>query len=280
MKKTLLIFLSLLLAVTMTAGTVANAAADEGDHGLDRLLKEEELAKEAVLPQLEKIMQEAAAEQYSGEGISYGAVDTIASYDIDNAYRVNMLEPLLLTSIKENGDFKSAISTTVQWKIPIVTTQGEPGIAILLEEDGKLSYMGIGVGEATQNWYITKADIESAVSNSTIIKKELTTLQIVHSYMYDTAFVYLSDGENEYLIPFSYLDKEIKIESGTVYSVSQIEKKFNRCFDEQQLIDSPMSNGGAPFRDNQSNRYLLILGGFFLTTAAAVTVIMICRKKR
>lgn len=167
------------------------------------------------------------------------------TYDINDAYRVTMTESLLLTILNDGKDFKDVIADVVQWKLPIVTAAGKPEMLVFLEEDGVISYSGKSSGKTTNIWQITTEGIREAVRNAPVFDGEIDSIQIVHSYLYNTAFVYLDGANSDYLIPYGVHAEETELENGTVYTVSEVIEKFNKCFDEKSMMENPSHNGGA-----------------------------------
>lgn len=264
MKRIISILVPLFLVLTLTLGTIVSAGAVADDsHGIDALLQEANAERAAYAAQINEIMSELMAEADSSDTAHQanlqGDADVVASYDLDNAYRVSILDSLFLTALAESGDFQATLTDVVQWRVPITTADGEAGFAVLLEEDGELSYVGLVAGEAAKTWYISEEAIRSAVTASDEIQGTLTSMQIVHSFVYYTAFVYLSDGENEYLIPFSYSADECGIENGALYSLSEVERQFNLYYDESQLTDAPLENNGAPVRNSSPAQAVVLV---------------------
>lgn len=271
MKRKILYFLLFSCVFFLVKNTRAIIAADTA--GLDEVMKEAEIKKEFFLPQIEEIMSQVMPEKDayndSNSQSLNGPMDYIVSYDVENAYRVSLLEPLLVTSVKEGGSFQSAITNQVQWKIPCVNNKEERGLVFLTEENGVLNYVGHAIGEASVRSYITDEMILSAVEQSEIKKEEITSMQIAYSPIYYTTFVYITTKEEEYLIPYSGYAEEVKINNGEVYRVSRLMKLWNRCFDEKKIIEAPGSYGGVPFRQTFHKPFVLCI------TAAAISVIML-----
>lgn len=177
-----------------------------------------------------------------------GYRENITEYDLDGAYQVYLLEPLLVTVYDETGSFSEAITDSVQWKIPIKTESGTAGLAVVNESDTGLTFSGTIVGDTSSTWYVNEEKIIAGVKNAVNMKESVESICIVHSYMYYTTFVYLYSSNAEYLIPYSIYADELHLENGKVYSVSDVMKAFRKCFDESEVINHPNHNGGVPFR--------------------------------
>lgn len=169
-------------------------------------------------------------------------------YDINDAYRVTMTGSLFLTTLNDSKAFKDVISDVVQWKLPIVTAAGKPEMLVFLEEDGVISYIGKFSGETTSIWQITAEGIREAVRNASAFDGEIEAIQIVHSYLYNTAFVYMDGANSDYLIPYGVHAEKTGLENGKVYTVSEVIEKFNKCFDEKSMMENPSYNGGVSFK--------------------------------
>lgn len=60
------------------------------------------------------------------------------------------------------------------------------------------------------------------------------------------------------------------MENGKVYSVSDVMKAFNKCFDESEVINNPDNNGGVPFR-----RQGITVYGAALVIVASILLIIV-----
>lgn len=200
-----------------------------------------------------------------------GYREKITEYDLDGAYQVYLLEPLLVTAYDETGSFSEAITDSVQWKIPIKTESGTAGLAVVNESDTGLTFSGTIVGDTSSTWYVNEEKIISGVKNAVNMKEPVESICIVHSYMYYTTFVYLYSSNAEYLIPYSIYADELHLENGKVYSVSDVMKAFRKCFDESEVINHPNNNGGVPFR----RQGITVYGVAFVSIASVLLMIVL-----
>lgn len=226
--------------------------SEERETMIDNVLEDKNEEKAQYMSELERVLSNvvsAQSDQTEQNTVSLQRTgDTLLNYDIAGAYQVYILDTLLVTALKDTGSFASAISDTVQWKVPVTTADGVSGMVVLLEKDGVLEYVGTSVGEAVETWFVTDEQIRNAVTLADEVTGGINSMQIAHSYLYNTTFVYLIAEDEEYLIPFSYYAERIELENGKLYTVSEITDIFDMYFDELQLIDSPNNNGGVPFR--------------------------------
>lgn len=223
---------SIILVFTICTNIYATPSNDNVAM-MEPLIEELEQMHVSYHSQIENLIQE------------HGVAGT---YDINDAYRVTMTESLLLTILNDGKDFKDVISDVVQWKLPIVTAAGKPEMLVFLEEDGVISYSGKSSGETTNIWQITTEGIREAVRNATAFDGEIDAIQIVHSYLYNTAFVYMDGANSDYLIPYGVHAEKTGLENGKVYTVSEVIEKFNKCFDEKSVMENPSYNGGVSFK--------------------------------
>lgn len=253
MKRISIFILVITTLITSMLQPPSKTAASQNDGmTLDDILATEQEKNNKYLPQIEEQMSQFIAAQNSENSMntasSTGRGELLTSYDLSGLYQVYIMDHLFITAVKETGSFADAITGDIQWKIPIQTNNGNIGLATMYEKDGKLYHVGNTIGEAAQTWMITEEAIRNAIAEADLADNAFLSMQLAHSYLYNTTFVYLTTTESEYLVPFSYYAEQIRLENGKLYTVSEIIDIFDSYFDEQQLIDNPNSNGGAPFR--------------------------------
>ena len=285
-KMTKYIFSVVLILVVVCSALITPIKAAESDgKGINQLIDEKNKSYNEYIQQMETIMQGLVNEKelYDNSNAKdlRGSPDIVVSYDLSNAYRIYRMESQILTILDKTGSFKETFTDVVQWKIPIVTQKGDNGLVTLLEENGQLSWVATEVGEATQTWYISDTKIENAIQQSRKINGKIDSMQIAHSYAYYTTFVYLCSGKNEYLIPFSYYAKEIGINNGEVYTVSEISKKFNDCFEETKKVadDDSIIYGSGPIFKNKPTILEVTLVCSVVIGVVALIIVIRRRKK-
>lgn len=244
---------SMLFVILMAFVACMNAYAlssSEKEQATAGVVSDARASQSAYITDMEDILnQEVAHHEAAGsERAASGGMEAydIVSYDIKGAYQVNILEPLLVTALQTTGSFADAVTDTVQWKIPVTLANGSPGLATIVEGDDGLTVAGVAIDVTSP---VGDAAIVQSVAQSAIMDQPPASLQITHSYLYNTTFVYLCNEEGEYLIPYSDLADTIGLKNGSVYTVAEITKIFNKHFDETQLSENPdQLMGSAPFR--------------------------------
>lgn len=258
-------------------------AVESNLNGIEQLIKEENELCSAYTSQIEDIMQSLVREKELHNNLSTkdlrGAPDTVATFDISNAYRVYKMESLFLTKLNQTGSFEDTLTNEVQWKVPVVTQKGESGLVTLLEDNGNLSWAATEVGESSEIFYVNDVKIKNAVQKAVELKGDFEDIKIAHSYRYYTTFVYLTGAQEEYLIPFSCYSEEIGIQNGELYTVTEIQNKFNNCFDEKSFIENGDRNGGLPFKKRTSDLKVRIGLCCFFGIVTTLIFIMINKKK-
>ncbi len=266
-KKMLGVFLVLFFTVGMNV--CAMESEDEPALIRDAMSKMSNTKMER-LSEIEELMNDNLFQKDINVLSREGYREKITEYDLDGAYQVYILEPLLATVYNETGSFSEAITDSVQWKIPIKTESGTAGLAVVNESDMGLTFSGTIVGDTSSTWYVNEEKIIASVNNAINMKEPIESICIVHSYMYYTTFVYLYSSNAEYLIPYSIYADELHLENGKVYSVSDVMKAFSKCFDESEVINHPNNNGGVPFR-----RQGLTVYGVALVSIASILLIIV-----
>lgn len=270
MKKMMFKIVGLVFALIMVLTMCTNVYARSNNDNvaaIESLIEEIEGRNYSYYSQIETIMKEPDVS------------NNVRSYDINNAYRVTMMEPLLLTILNDGQEFKNTLTDVIQWKVPIITDEGEPGLVFLLEKEGELSYIGKHTGETTKVWHISMNGIREAVRDAAEFDGKIYSIQIAHSYVYNTAFVYMDGEKNDYIILYSLYSKETGLENGKVYILSEFTKEFNKCFDEKVMIDNPSHNGGVPFRTLALDNRILVIATL-LAFAGGVIVVWFRLKKK
>ena len=234
----------LCLALWISCGMTAQAGEVSGDNYVDTIIAEKNAAQKETISEIDTLMKKRMQEQ--GQTGS-----SIASYDLSGAYQVYMMEPLFLTIYNETGSFASTITDTVQWKVPIKESGGENGLAVFSEGEDGLTFAGTVMGEAANTWMVSDEGIRTSVAQSKQIRSEIKKLQIAHSYMYQTTFVYLQNADGEYLIPYSVDADEVGIQNEKTYTVSELMKIFSKYYDEEQVVKNPNYNGGVPAHESR-----------------------------
>ncbi|MCM1191901.1 MAG: hypothetical protein NC123_05325 [Butyrivibrio sp.] len=265
-KKMIGVFLGLFFAVSMNV--CAMEPEDEPTLIQEAMSKMSDTKAER-LSEIEELMNDNLFRTDTNVFRMDGYQDKITEYDLEGAYQVYILEPLLVTAYDETGSFSETITDSVQWKIPIKTESGTPGLAVVNESDIGLTFSGTIVGDTSSIWYVNEEKIIASVNNAINMKGPIESICIVHSYMYYTTFVYLYGSDAEYLIPYSIYADKLNLENGKVYSVSDVMKAFNKCFDESEVINNPDNNGGVPFR-----RQGITVYGAALVTVASILLII------
>ena len=255
----------LIMVFTMRTNVYANSNNDNV-FAIEPLIEEINERNQSYYSQIEAIMKEPDVS------------DNVQSYDINNVYRVIMMEPLILTVLNDGQGFENVLTDVIQWKVPIVTDEGEPGLVFLLEKDGELSYIGKHTGETTLVWHISMDGIKEAVRNATEFEETIYSIQIAHSYVYNTAFVYMDGEKSDYIIPYSLYSKETGLENESVYMLSEVVEQFNKCFDESIMTDNPSHNGGVPFRTSMLNNKLLVISISVLVVGGVMVWFMYNKK--
>ena len=284
MKKRVKYILSLIMTLVVTVSLCLPISAVESNmHGIDQLIKEKNESYDEYTQQIELIMVSLANEKEQHNNVNTwdlrGGPDIVTTYDLSNAYRIYKIESFFLTELNQKGSFEETLTDEIQWKVPIVTQKGESGLVTLLEDDGELSWVATEVGESSETLYVSDVKIKNAVEQAMEVKGDFNDIKIAHSYMYYTTFVYLSSDQEEYLIPFSCYSEEIGINNGELYTVAEIQKKFNNCFDEESMSENGDFNGGTPFKKPTYHFETAIVTLSFIGVVMVLIFIMKRKKK-
>ncbi len=263
----------LCLVLWISCGMAAQAGETSGNNYADKVITEKNAAQKETISEIDTLMKKRIQEQ--------GQVTSgIASYDLSGTYQVHMIEPLFLTIYNETGLFASTITDTVQWKVPIKESGGEDGLAVFSEGEDGLTFAGTVVGEAANTWMVSDEGIRTSVAQSKQLRSEIKKLQIAHSYMYQTTFVYLQNADGEYLIPYSVDADEVGIQNGKTYTVSELMRIFSKYYDEEQVLKNPNHNGGVPARQSRHIAPIICVVSVLVIGTGGGALYYVKRKKR
>ena len=203
---------------------------------------------------LENFVEEEEKSTQDRKELSDMDIDTgEENYDIARAYRVNLLDHLVITNYQEGHEFASAITETVQWKVPYSREDGMCGVATLIEDNGNFEWIGESVGETMVEIPISRDEVTNTLAQNLSSKEEIEDIIYTYSQFYNMVIVYIRTSKKEYAIPFAeFPDKFIsgsdKIINGTVYEMEKFMKIMNKLFDEESLQSDSGIGMGLPYR--------------------------------
>ncbi len=246
MKKAIILWV-LIGIFSLTIGKSAiSAQTDSVSESVDKVLNQLREEKTDALSEIREALhiydEDNRPEEQSDEPDLFKS----SSYDLEGAYKAYTLGSRLVTSYKEKGSLQAIAEETYQWKIPYANTSGMPGFATIGEEDGKLILLGKSSGETCNNEMISEDVIRSAIADSDLIKKPLTSITIYNCLLYNVYFVTLSDGADEFVIPFSVRPDWAPVKNGVLYSAEELIEKYDKMYDEDSI--NPKASGGVPLQ--------------------------------
>lgn len=187
------------------------------------------------------------------EFVEEGSVDeedlSIEGYDLDNAYQVYLLDTLVLSEYSKKNSFAEAITDSCQWKIPIVTVDGENGVVIYNKINDKLELSSEVIGNVVNHtlWDVEKiTSLFSKEFNNEVIKD----ITYTYSELYKATFIYVVTDKGEYIIPFTNNEEVLGFENGNVYTISKWFDIMDKRFDEEEIAGKKDIYGGMPFKED------------------------------
>ena len=257
--------ISLLLACCLLIAVLSIAAfASEGAGSL--LDKELDAYEEAIRSILEEKLKEDVWRDSA----------RVDACDYENTLMVTIADPLLVTEYDKNKTFSEVLSDAVQWKVPLLSEGQSVGAATLVMKDGELQYSGSSMGDSVQDILPSIAEIEKSIADSKLDLQELEDCKFVYSYQYNTLFVFLRCGQQEYLIPCT-VNQDIDLTNGRVYPAEELMRLFRETFDEEAIVSN--ANGGVPLRKAETLGFIPYVA-VFIVAAVALTVVLKTVKKR
>jgi hypothetical protein len=276
--KTKYISLALICSMLMFGGSFAHAfdAVDRAAM-VENIFSGMDAARAESISEIDTILQALVSEGYQDTYSTDGNELIVIGYDIAGAYKVVVLEPMLLEKLNGSNSFSSAFTDTVQWKIPITMSDSSIGLAVINEVGGALSLTGTVVGDATRIWQINKEKVLTAVADADIVDESIASIQMAHSYLHNTVFVLLNGENDEYVIPYSYNASQMGVENGKVYSFDSIMNILNDNIDEASIMQYPDNNGGAPYRQQsvQQPQAATLISTPIATLTVAISLLLL-----
>ncbi len=200
---------------------------------------------------------------------------SIQNYDIENLHKVYFLVTMPIQTYNSTKSINSIISNEYNFRLPISTGTGQNVIATLVPDKttGEIEFAGMGEGVFPYKNIISKT-IEAYGIDAT----EITEPLITFSALYNTYFVFFEKDNTSFCIPFTSHGKELKIESGIVYTTNDLFSQLYNTFDESLLEENPNSNGGFPYR--QTNNNIFIICGLIIITLLTIALIRLYKRKK
>ena len=236
----------------LSLSTVSAQAEDSISQSINTLFDTQREEKTAVIDEIGALLKLNLFEDNGSGENNIAKLFNASYYDYDAAYKAYKLPHLFISAYKESGSFGSIAGDDYQWRIPFENSAGTSGYAILGEKEGKLAYLGKAIGATCKNEYISEEIIRNAVKETDLIEKPLVKLTFLQSFMYNTTFVLLSDGDNEFVIPFAVRPEWSPVENGKIYTAKDLIAKYYDMYDEEELSKHGDEDGGVPLRNHNS----------------------------
>lgn len=208
---------------------------------------------------------------------------SIKDYDLEHAYQVYLLDTLLLSEYSKNQSFSDAITDVCQWKVLITTEEGEDGVVVFNEVDGKLEFSSEIVGNVINH---TLWDIEKITELfcSEFGDEAIDNVVYTYSELYNATFIYVTTDKDEYIIPFTNNEDALGLVNGKVYTTDKWFNIMNRRFDEETIAGSKETFGGMSFRENTSDNTVewrkTVVSYIFSIFAIIGAVVVLTKKKK
>lgn len=168
---------------------------------------------------------------------------TISGYDMDKAYKMYILDSLMITSYKADPDFKSLITDSDRIMLP-----ADGKLVMFMKEDSKYKYIGQEFTDDTPDFNMLTQNILNSID------EEIIDVKHTYSFMYYMDIIYIETAENEYAVPYfkEYgIEEEIgdRLVSGTIYTVSEFMDRMDQTYDEEYAINHGDEDGGVPCKE-------------------------------
>ncbi|MCM1225853.1 MAG: hypothetical protein NC320_00305 [Clostridium sp.] len=168
---------------------------------------------------------------------------TISGYDMDKAYKMYILDNLMITSYKDNPDFKSLITDSDRIMLP-----ADGKLVTFMKEDSEYKSIGEKHTDDTPDFNTLTRNILNSID------EEIIDVKHTYSFMYYMDIIYIETAENEYAVPYlnGYgVEEEIgdRLISGTIYTVPEFMDRMDQTYDEEYAINHGDEIGGVPYKE-------------------------------
>lgn len=168
---------------------------------------------------------------------------TISGYDMDKAYKMYILDSLMITSYKADPDFKSLITDSDRIMLP-----ADGKLVMFMKEDSKYKWIGEEYTDDTPDFNTLTQDILNSID------EEIIDVKHTYSFSYYMDIIYIETAENEYAVPYlnEYgIEDEIgdRLVSGTIYTVPEFMDRMDQTYDEEYAINHGDEDGGIPYKE-------------------------------
>ncbi len=196
------------------------------------------------------------------------------NYNIDSAKKIYFSETLMLTAYEEENTVDSIASEKYQWCVPL----GEDGqnVAIFSMSDGKMVLSGT---RSSKGYYLSDDEINKILAEANFEPTKTSSIKRVFSPMYYTMFTIIEIDSATFCIPFSSNTEFIGLENKKLYKFEDLMQTLIERFDESKLLESPDSDGGVPFRDNNSLCFSVVII-VSLASIIICSILLIKNKKK
>lgn len=196
------------------------------------------------------------------------------NYNLDGAKKTYFSDTLMLTAYEEAKTVDSIVSEKYQWCVPF--GEEEQNVAIFSISDGEMILSGT---RSSKGYYLSDDEISKILAEANFESTKTSSIKRVFSPMYYTVFNIIETESATFCIPFSSNTEFIGLENKKLYEFEDMMRILIERFDESKLLESPDSNGGVPFRENN---YLWVSVVIVVSFASIIicSILLINNKKK
>lgn len=275
MKKISIFFISLLLSTLYAPVVSATACEDISYKSNSFIYDESEFSevKKAILENTELSKNKIVSDQLK---------DKISEQFINPYKLYTITDPEFLSELNDSASFSELIGNTYSWIIPTK----DNNIIKVKNNNDKWEVLG----------YSTPTDLTTSESDiiqfdkidtkiTTSAKNKSNPLEKAVCFeipYYHTNFIYLSESNNHYLIPYSSRPDLTGLQNGKIYRITEVSKILNSTFPVG--TDNDKNGGGIANQiENESNKtwtYITISCSVILLISLSLTAFYFSRKRR
>lgn len=261
-----------MLALVLYNVPVSVSANEEVKKQMEDILEDKEQEEKSDLTKVKKELQAFLKEHQDAKTDSVSEDDKSSlgneKYEYDRAYCVQPVEMFMVTEYyKHNKKMDDLIFDDYKWHVPYVASNGQEGVAVLIEDGNKFEWVSETDNETREVIIPEEEQIISIVKKHLDTKNTIKDVKYLYHDLYHLNMVYIKCDKESYIIPYAEFPEminaeagKVKLKNGQLYSIEDFMETMNTLFDEQNWknIGEDEVGAGLPYRQPHTMRIVVV----------------------
>lgn len=261
-----------MLALVLYNVPVSVSANEEVKKQMEDILEDKEQEEKSDLTKVKKELQAFLKEHQDAKTDSVSEDDKSSlgneKYKYDRAYCVQSVEMFMVTEYyKHNKKMDDLIFDDYKWHVPYVASNGQEGVAVLIEDGNKFEWVSETDNETREVIIPEEEQIISIVKKHLDTKNTIKDVKYLYHDLYHLNMVYIKCDKESYIIPYAEFPEminaeagKVKLKNGQLYSIEDFMETMNTLFDEQNWknIGEDEVGAGLPYRQPHTMRIVVV----------------------